>query len=324
MQMKALQWVGGGIGLPQLLQVRRITFPRGLAGQARAGLRRWNGRVEWNGNPGEKGKKLGKGTDTGSVETAALSSRGGDDADAFCIIEGRDTVLDFAKMDLQEIRDNITSRRNKIFLLMEEVRRLRIQHKIKSTEKGIEDVAEDDEMPEYTSSIPLLPPMTEATLQQYLRTCIFILAGIILFGGLIAPVLELKLGIGGTSYEDFIRSMHLPIQLSEVDPIVASFSGGAVGVITALMIVELNNVKQQEHQRCKYCHGTGYLACARCAASGSIIAVDTLATADGAVAPTTSQRCPNCMGATKVMCPTCLCTGMALASEHDPRIDPFQ
>ena len=25
--------------------------------------------------------------------------------------------------------------------------------------------------------------------------------------------LELKLGIGGTSYEDFIRSMHLPMQL---------------------------------------------------------------------------------------------------------------
>ncbi len=44
---------------------------------------------------------------------------------------------------------------------------------------------------------------------------------------------------------------------SEVDPIVASFSGGAVGVITSLMVVELNNVKQQEHKRCKYCHGTG-------------------------------------------------------------------
>ena len=28
--------------------------------------------------------------------------------------------------------------------------------------------------------------------------------------------LELKLGIGGTSYEDFIRSMHLPIQLRYV------------------------------------------------------------------------------------------------------------
>jgi hypothetical protein len=38
---------------------------------------------------------------------------------------------------------------------------------------------------------------------------------------------------------------------------VASFSGGAVGVISALMVVEINNVKQQEHKRCKYCLGTG-------------------------------------------------------------------
>lgn len=45
-----------------------------------------------------------------------------EDTDAFCIIEGRDTVLDFSQMQLQEIRDNVTSRRNKIFLLMEEVR----------------------------------------------------------------------------------------------------------------------------------------------------------------------------------------------------------
>lgn len=39
----------------------------------------------------------------------------------FCIIEGPETVEDFAKMELQEIRDNIRSRRNKIFLHMEEV-----------------------------------------------------------------------------------------------------------------------------------------------------------------------------------------------------------
>lgn len=25
----------------------------------------------------------------------------------------------------------------------------------------------------------------------------------------------------------------------------------------------------------------------------------------------------------QVMCPTCLCTGMLMASEHDPRIEPF-
>lgn len=39
----------------------------------------------------------------------------------FCIIEGPETVQDFANMELQEIQDNIRSRRNKIFLHMEEV-----------------------------------------------------------------------------------------------------------------------------------------------------------------------------------------------------------
>lgn len=39
----------------------------------------------------------------------------------FCIIEGPETVQGFAKMELQEIQDNIRSRRNKIFLQMEEV-----------------------------------------------------------------------------------------------------------------------------------------------------------------------------------------------------------
>jgi hypothetical protein len=39
----------------------------------------------------------------------------------FCIIEGPETVQDFVQMQLQEIQDNIKSRRNKIFLLMEEV-----------------------------------------------------------------------------------------------------------------------------------------------------------------------------------------------------------
>lgn len=37
----------------------------------------------------------------------------------------------------------------------------------------------------------------------------------------------------------------------------ASFSGGAVGVISTLMLIEVNNVKQQEKKRCKYCLGTG-------------------------------------------------------------------
>ncbi|EOA12560.1 hypothetical protein CARUB_v10026827mg [Capsella rubella] len=247
-------------------------------------------------------------------------------AAGFCIIEGPETVQDFAKMQLQEIQDNIRSRRNKIFLHMEEVRRLRIQQRIKNTELGIINEEQEHELPNFPSFIPFLPPLTAANLKIYYATCFSLIAGIILFGGLLAPTLELKLGIGGTSYADFIQSLHLPMQLSQVDPIVASFSGGAVGVISALMVVEVNNVKQQEHKRCKYCLGTGYLACARCSSTGSLILaepVSTIAGGNHSLSPPKTERCSNCSGAGKVMCPTCLCTGMAMASEHDPRIDPF-
>ncbi|KAJ8752558.1 hypothetical protein K2173_005447 [Erythroxylum novogranatense] len=244
----------------------------------------------------------------------------------FCIIEGPETVQDFAKMELEEIQDNIRSRRNKIFLHMEEVRRLRIQQRIKSAELGMLKEKEENELPNFPSFIPFLPPLSAANLKVYYATCFSLIAGIIIFGGLLAPALELKLGLGGTSYEDFIRSMHLPMQLSDVDPIVASFSGGAVGVISALMVVEINNVKQQELKRCKYCVGTGYLACARCSGTGALVLVEPVSTVNGGDRPLSApktERCSNCSGSGKVMCPTCLCTGMAMASEHDPRIDPF-
>ena len=78
--------------------------------------------------------------------------------DNFCIIESRESVRvrlpsmgtadllavrlaflivvctgpqDFAKLQLDEINKNVEARRNKIFLLMEEVRRLRIQQRLK-------------------------------------------------------------------------------------------------------------------------------------------------------------------------------------------------
>ncbi|XP_073156713.1 protein ORANGE-LIKE, chloroplastic-like [Henckelia pumila] len=243
----------------------------------------------------------------------------------FCIIEGPETVQDFVQMQLQEIEDNIRSRRNKIFLLMEEVRRLRIQQRIKNRKGVDESRVDENEMPEIPSSIPFLPHVTPKTLKQLYLTSFSFISGILVFGGLVAPTLELKLGLGGTSYEDFIRSMHLPMQLSQVDPIVASFSGGAVGVISALMLLEINNVERQEKQRCKYCHGTGYLACARCSASGLCLSTEPIITSasNGPLRAPTTARCPNCSGAGKVMCPTCLCTGMMMASEHDPRIEPF-
>ncbi|KAI5670317.1 hypothetical protein M9H77_10681 [Catharanthus roseus] len=258
-----------------------------------------------------------------STDTESSSDK---NAAGFCIIEGPETVQDFAKMELQEIQDNIRSRRNKIFLHMEEVRRLRIQQRIKSAEMGIQSEEQENELPNFPSFIPFLPPLNSGNLKVYYATCVSLIAGIMIFGGLLAPTLELKLGLGGTSYADFIQSMHLPMQLSQVDPIVASFSGGAVGVISALMVVEINNVKQQEHKRCKYCLGTGYLACARCSNTGALVLVEPVSTVNGGdqpLSPPKAERCPNCAGSGKVMCPTCLCTGMAMASEHDPRIDPF-
>lgn len=246
-------------------------------------------------------------------------------ASKFCIIEGPETVQDFVQMQLQEIEDSIRSKRNKIFLLMEELRRLRVQQRIKSRQVIDETHVDENEMPEIPSSIPFLPHVTPKTLKQLYLTSFSFISGILVFGGLVAPTLELKLGLGGTSYEDFIRNMHLPMQLSQVDPIIASFSGGAVGVISALMLLEINNVERQEKQRCKYCHGTGYLACARCSASGLCLSTEPIITS-GSIGPLrapTTTRCPNCSGAGKVMCPTCLCTGMMMASEHDPRIEPF-
>ncbi|CAA7406752.1 unnamed protein product [Spirodela intermedia] len=302
--------------------------PRGWRERAPPALIRWRSAATDAGAAG--GDPRAAATASSPSSASAGDAAAGDSAETnpagFCIIEGPETVQDFAKMELQEIQDNIKSRRNKIFLHMEEVRRLRIQQRIKNAELGIFEEKQENEIPDFPSFIPFLPPLTPANLKVYYVTCFSIISGIIFFGGLLAPALELKLGIGGTSYADFIRSVHLPMQLSQVDPIVASFSGGAVGVISALMVVEINNVKQQEHKRCKYCLGTGYLACARCSSTGSIVLVEPVSAVnsfDQPLMPPRTERCLNCSGSGKVMCPTCLCTGMAMASEHDPRIDPF-
>merc|ERR1712138_388036 len=114
-----------------------------------------------------------------------------------------------------------------------------------------------------------------------------------------------KLGLGGQSYQDFIKSIGLPRQLAEVDPIVASFCGGAVGVLSALFIVEANNISLHATDRCVYCQGTGYLMCGQCSGKKydeSLNAVEN-----------EKIRCQNCSGIGKVMCASCLCTGKELA-----------
>ncbi|KAL6763769.1 hypothetical protein V8C86DRAFT_2490126 [Haematococcus lacustris] len=242
----------------------------------------------------------------------------------FCIIESRETVKDFAKMQLDEIGENIAARQSKIFLLMEEVRRLRIQQRLKSDGTFIAPTAAEElAKEEFNSALPFLPPLNEKSLNTYFIVYAAFVLAVIIFGGLLAPVLQLKLGLGGTTYQDFVDSMQLPSQLAQVDPIVASFCGGSVGALSVLLVVEVNNVKKQQRNRCHYCEGTGYLSCGNCVGLGreqvSSSELQVLGMGGAKAAPI----CACCAGTGKVMCTGCLCTGKQLATEHDPRIDPF-
>lgn len=262
----------------------------------------------------EEQQQQSSGSATESVEEALSALQEFESTalpESFCIIESPTAVKDFADMQLSEVRANIEARRNKIFLLMEEVRRLRIQERLKKRTSGVPEAEDAFINEEFPSALPFAPPLNAKTIKQYYVAFGAVIFAIIMFGGLVAPILKVKLGVGGQTYAEFIESVHLPEQLSQVDPIVASFCGGAVGVLTALLLVEENNVKRQEKARCAYCEGTGYITCGNCFAAGTTLV--------------NNKRCmcATCSGTGKVACTACLCTGKMMATEHDPRIDPF-
>lgn len=248
----------------------------------------------------------------------------------YCLLETPESMSDFEMLEKEELETNIQSRRNKIFLLMEEVRRLRIQQRLKEDASSVPVPVRIEtgsfKAESFKSALPFMPPISERTLADYYKYFASIVSATILFGGIVAPVLEVRLGLGGTTYKDFIHSVHLPEQLAQVDPIVASFCGGAVGVLSALLLVEVNNIKEHEAARCFYCIGTGYLNCGQCGGTGKgPIVVD--GSAARGMRPYNGNgaacMCPNCSSTGRVMCTTCLCTGKQLATEHDVRLDPF-
>lgn len=49
----------------------------------------------------------------------------------------------------------------------------------------------------FPSVVPFLPPLTEKTIQQYLTFYFAAVTLLIVFGGLLAPMAEVRLGIGG-------------------------------------------------------------------------------------------------------------------------------
>ena len=57
--------------------------------------------------------------------------------------------------------------------------------------------------------------------------------------------------------------------------------------------------------------GAGYLACARCSSTGSLVLIEPIATVNGGdqpLSPPRTERCLNCSGAGKVTrCSFCIC-----------------
>jgi len=276
-----------------------------------------------------------------------------------------DSLQDFDSYSAEEIERGIAERRNTIFLLMEEVRRLRIQGRVRgvrgwstkaqgngagpgetssmaaavAARGGGGDGAEKQEIQsdilggevteEFESSIPGLPPLTKRNLNVYYRVFWIYTVILILLGGIVAPTLEINLGVGGQSYADFIQALHLPRQLAMVDPVVASATGGAVGVMTALLLVEINNVERQEAKNCMYCQGSGYLPCSTCMGTGAGSCFVNRDVKGNQLVELSSPGaeeediCPMCSGVCQVMCTSCLSTGKAMVTEHDRRLDPF-
>lgn len=53
---------------------------------------------------------------------------------------------------------------------------------------------------QYLSALPFLPPITEKTLNTYYTFYAAFVAAVISFGGLLAPLLEVKMGLGGEDH----------------------------------------------------------------------------------------------------------------------------
>eukprot|EP00306_Pavlova_sp_CCMP459_P020577 CAMPEP_0185550226 /NCGR_PEP_ID=MMETSP1381-20130426/19817_1 /TAXON_ID=298111 /ORGANISM="Pavlova sp., Strain CCMP459" /LENGTH=221 /DNA_ID=CAMNT_0028162999 /DNA_START=38 /DNA_END=704 /DNA_ORIENTATION=- len=87
-----------------------------------------------------------------------------------------------------------------------------------------------------------------------------------------------------------------------LDPDLAAFVGGAVGVIGTLESIQARRRAVRERLTCVYCDGQGTLACGVCYGSG--------VTSDG-------QPCPNCSGTGKVSCVSCQGSGNSVLLAED-------
>lgn len=58
------------------------------------------------------------------------------------------------------------------------------------------------------SALPLMPPLSQKTLNTYYTAYAGLVGGIIAFGALVAPILEVRLGFGGERQSGAVRGRH--------------------------------------------------------------------------------------------------------------------
>lgn len=182
-------------------------------------------------------------------------------------IADSEALKDFATLQtmMDEIQKNITARQDKISLLTEEVKLLRgrmgmaesrigggsyygsngsdaqaglILSKLGGADASMNGAAGVD------ASV-LQSLLTDKALQGSAASYALAVAAIVFTGGVAAPVVEEKLGLGAAAYYDYVASQDLPITLAEVDPVTSAVSGGAVGVLTAQLLAEAKMRQQR-------------------------------------------------------------------------------
>lgn len=178
--------------------------------------------------------------------------------ESYSLADSPEALKDFATLQamMDEIQKNITARQDKISLLTEEVKLLRgrmgmaeermgsrggwgYDLPLRSQSEGSDGQASlilsqlNGEDANFLQSL-----LNDKGLQSSTASYALAVAAVIFTGGVAAPVVEEKLGLGAAAYYDYVASQDLPVTLAEVDPITSAVAGGAVGVLTSQLLAE--------------------------------------------------------------------------------------
>ena len=97
--------------------------------------------------------------------------------------------------------------------------------------QGAEPSTEEEVREEkFQSAVPLFPPLSEQTVQMYWQFYVCAVGFIILFGGLLSPILEVRMGLGGELCRwQYLRIDHLKALVAILPVVGVVAAGKSVG-----------------------------------------------------------------------------------------------